>query len=162
MKISMIAAVARNGVIGVGGHLPWKLPADLARFKALTLGKPVIMGRKTWDSIGKALPGRRNIVISRQNNFLAPGAIVVARPKDALIAADTGEDEVMIIGGSFIYEEFMPLANQLYITQIAIWPLGNAFFPDIDPIGWNEILREEHLADTQNAYAYTFLTYERV
>ena len=160
MKVCIIAAVARNGVIGAGGRLPWKLPADLARFKALTLGKPVIMGRRTWQSLGRALPGRRNIVITHEGDrFWARGATVVCHPTAALAAA-AGAEEAMIIGGSSVYAFFLPLADRIYLTRVDAEPQGDAFFPELDLSRWRETLREEHPIDERHACAYAFLTYE--
>lgn len=160
MKISMIAAMAKNRVIGANNAMPWHLPADLKHFKAVTLGKPVIMGRKTYESIGKALPGRQNIVISR-SGFEAEDATVVTDSQSALDAAENIE-EVMIIGGGKIYEMFLPQATQLYLTFIELDVEGDTQFPDYQTHGqWQEINREAHQADEKNAYNYEFITLSR-
>ena len=160
MKISMIAAMAKKRVIGANNTMPWHLPADLKHFKAVTLGKPVIMGRKTYESIGKALPGRQNIVISR-SGFEAEDATVVTDSQSALDAAENTE-EVMIIGGGKIYEMFLPKATQLYLTFIELDVEGDTQFPDYQAHGqWQEISREAHQADEKNAYNYEFITLSR-
>jgi dihydrofolate reductase len=145
--ITLIAARGENGCIGVGGALPWRLPSDLKRFKALTLGKPVLMGRKTWDSIGKPLPGRDNLVLSRDPAFRAPGAWVFAS-LDVLIAAGRamaqaqGQAEVCVIGGAALYAATLPLADRLILTEVALRPDGDAFFPHFDETVWKETARE--------------------
>lgn len=160
MKISMIAAMANNRVIGSENQMPWHLPADLKHFKAVTLGNPVIMGRKTFESIGRPLPGRLNIVISR-SGFEAEGVSVVSNPKAALACA--GEvDEVMIIGGGVIYDLFLPLATRLYLTFIQLDVEGDTKFPDYQQAGqWIEVESEAHQADDKNPYNYRFVTLEK-
>jgi len=159
-RITLIAAVARNRVIGNGNALPWRLPEDLKRFKALTHGHPVIMGRKTWESLGRPLPGRTNILISRKAEFPAPGATPVGSLAAALAAAAaTGTDEVFIIGGAEIYRQALPLADRLQLTEIDRDFGGDAFFPDVAPAEWRETLRESH-RDAAN-FNYAFVTYER-
>lgn len=159
MIVSLIAAVAENGVIGRDGDLPWRLPADLRRFRALTMGKPVIMGRKTWQSIGKALPGRRNIVVTRDRSFAAAGAEVVASLDAAFdLMADAGE--AMVIGGGEIYAAAMARADRLDITHVHAAIDGDTFFPEIDAAVWCETAREDHTAEG-GAPAFSFVTYER-
>ena len=146
-RLTLIAARGRNGCIGVAGALPWRLPSDLKRFKALTLGKPVLMGRKTWDSIGKPLPGRDNLVLSRDLAFRPPGAWAFAS-LDALIAAGRamaqakGETEVCVIGGAALYEATLPVADCLILTEVELSPNGDAFFPNFDESLWMETARE--------------------
>lgn len=155
----LVAAVASNGVIGVNNTLPWRLPDDLRRFKALTLGHPVIMGRKTWDSLGRALPGRHNIVITRAAGFAAPGATVV-HSVDAALAACGDADIAFVIGGAEIYAQALPLANRLELTEIQAGIEGDAHFPPFDRSAWRETARERH--STGDALEYDFVSYERL
>jgi dihydrofolate reductase len=161
MRIAMIAAMANNRVIGKDNQMPWHLPADLKHFKKVTLGKPVIMGRKTYQSIGKALPGRRNIVISRQGVALSTDADWVQSIEQAF-ALVQHEAEVMIIGGAEIYRQVLPLADTLYITDIDLTVEGDAFFPDYQAVAnWRESESELHQADPQNPHSYHFRTLNR-
>ena len=161
MRIAMIAAMANNRVIGKDNQMPWHLPADLKHFKKVTLGKPVIMGRKTYQSIGKALPGRRNIVISRQSGALSDDADWVQSIEQAL-ALVQHEAEVMIIGGAEIYRQVLPLADTLYITDIDLTVEGDAFFPDYQAVAtWRESAYEQHQPDPQNPHSYHFRTLNR-
>lgn len=158
--ISIIAAASTNNVIGSRGGLPWKLSDDLRRFKKLTLGKPIIMGRLTWESIGRPLPGRQNIIITRQADFAAPGCDVVASTTAAVeIAGDV--EETMIIGGSQIFESFLPMAQRLHITRVHAEIDGDVFFPEIDVRSWQLVSSEEHGADASNEYPFAFMSYER-
>lgn len=162
MKISMIVAMAQHRVIGLDNDMPWHLPADLQHFKKTTLGKPVIMGRKTYDSIGRALPGRLNIVVSRDTSLHIPGVTCVSTVEDALSAAE-GVEEVMIIGGATIYEYFLPVANRLYLTFIDLDTKGDTHFPDYLAQGeWQQVETESYTADEKNAYDLTFTTFDRV
>ena len=158
--LSLIVAMGNDRVIGQNGAMPWHLPADLAWFKRNTLGKPVIMGRKTWDSIGRPLPHRQNIVISRDASFQPIGALSVITPEAALTVAASAP-EVMIIGGAQIYAHFLPFATRLYLTLIHANFAGDTFFPDYTQYAWREVERIEHPADTKNPYPYTFLILER-
>lgn len=159
--ISIIVAASRNNVIGRNGLLPWKLSDDLRHFKATTLGKPVIMGRKTWESIGRPLPGRQNIVITRQRGFVAKGCDVAASV-DAAIALAGQVDEIMVIGGTQVYEAFLPRAERLYVTRVHAVVEGDAFFPAIDEDRWKLLTDELHWADEKNDHAFSFRIYERV
>ena len=159
-RITVIAAVARNGVIGRDNALPWRLPADMKHFKELTIGHTVIMGRKTYDSIGRPLPGRTNIVLTRSADFQAEGVIAAASLQRALEIA-AGAEEVMIIGGSRVYELALPGADRLYITHIEESYEGDAWFPEFDPTQWRVIASESHAPDLKNPCAYRFVTYER-
>lgn len=159
MKVSLIVAMADDGVIGINNQLPWHLPADLKYFKAVTMGKPIIMGRKTFESIGRPLPGRQNIVITRRHDWAAEG-ITVVQSTEAAVAAAAGADEVMVIGGAEIYRAMLPLVDQLYVTEVALAVEGDAFFPAIDPAVWRERSREVHAAEADKP-AYAFVTYER-
>ncbi len=158
--ISLIVAVSENGVIGRDGDLPWRLSDDLKRFKAVTLGKPVIMGRKTWDSIGRPLPGRQNIVITRSKHFEADGCAVVDSPERAIAAAGDA-DEIMVIGGGEIYRRFIDKANRLYVTRVRASVDGDTRFPDIDEEVWREVSAEHHPADEKNDHAFDVLLYVR-
>jgi len=158
--ISIVVAASANNVIGVQGRLPWKLSDDLKRFKQLTIGKPIIMGRLTWESIGRPLPGRQNIVLTRQSDFVAQGCDIVASPAEALaVAADA--EETVIIGGSQIYELFLPKATRLHLTRVHTMIDGDAFFPEIDRSAWSLVSRESHEADASNQFAFDFTTLER-
>ncbi|MDO8503492.1 MAG: type 3 dihydrofolate reductase [bacterium] len=159
-RISLIAALGRNRVIGKNNRLPWKLPADLKHFHDLTLGKTVVMGRRTFESIGRPLPNRTNIVITSGEGYSAPGSKIVHSVDEALKAFGKDE-EVMIIGGASIYEQFLPLSKKIYLTQIDEDFEGDAYFPAFDPDEWLEREREEKTPDRENAYRYTFLTLER-
>lgn len=158
--ISLIVAASTNHVIGAQGKLPWKLPDDLKRFKRLTMGKPIVMGRRTWESIGRPLPGRQNIVLTRQQHFNAEGCDVAVSPAAALsIAHDAAE--IMVIGGSQVYELFLPKAARLYLTRVHDVSDGDAFFPEIDTLSWQLVEREAHAADAAHEFAFEFRTYER-
>jgi dihydrofolate reductase len=156
--LALIAAVARNGVIGDGNALPWRLPADLQRFRALTTGHSVIMGRKTWESIGRPLPGRQNIVVTRQQDYAADGVRVVSSLDEALRAA-TWPAPVFCIGGGELYALALPRATTLHCTRIDRDFAGATHFPEFDASSWRETARDEHLAP--EGFAYAFVTYER-
>jgi len=156
-RLTLIAAVAKNGVIGKSSAIPWRLPEDLQRFKALTMGHPIIMGRKTWLSLGRPLPGRRNIVISRDGDYSAPGA-EVAVSLAAAVAACADVDEVFVIGGAEIYAQALPLADCLQLTEIARDFAGDTHFPTIDRNRWRETARKSHR--TADGMAYDFVTYQ--
>lgn len=158
--ISIIVAASANNVIGVQGQLPWRLPDDLKRFKQLTMGKPIVMGRLTWESISRPLPGRQNIVLTRQAEFAADGCDVVTSPADALAVAANAE-EIMIIGGSQVYELFLPKAVRLYMTRVHTEIEGDAFFPEIDSDTWQLVDCASHEADAANEFAFDFRIYER-
>ena len=166
VPVAMIAAVGENGVIGSDGAIPWRLPTDFAHFKRTTLGKPLIMGRKTFASIGKPLLGRTNIVVTRQPDFAADG-VVVCRSLDAAlqraqeIAAADGASEVIIGGGGEIYREAMSAADRLYITHVSAAPQGDATFPPIDPVVWEVVLRHDIMRGEKDSADFTVLTYER-
>lgn len=163
MIISAITALGENFVIGKNNTLPWHLPADMRFFKKTTMGHPVIMGRKTYDSFKKALPGRENIVITRQKDYSLPDAKVVSSLDDAIEAASASQpDEVFILGGAQIFELSMPLVNRLYLTRIHENFEGDTFFPKIDFKDWGKIKDEYHIPDEKNKYAYSFQTWERI
>jgi dihydrofolate reductase len=158
--ISLIVAASTNNVIGVAGGLPWHLSDDLKRFKALTMGKPIIMGRKTYESIGRALPGRQNIVITTQNKYAADGCDVVASVDEAIAVAGDA-DEVMVIGGGEIYRLFLPLADRIHMTRVDVDVAGDTGFPEISDEVWREVAREEHRADDANDHDFAIVTYSR-
>ena len=161
MKLSMIVAMAENRVIGRNNKLPWYLPEDLKYFKKVTMGKPIIMGRNTFESIGRPLPGRRNIVISRNLAYQATGVEVVASITDALaLVADI--DEVMVIGGGAIYRHCIAMATRLYVTHIAADLVGDTYFPDFDTVNiWQKTASEFYPADANNIYDLDFCLYQR-
>jgi dihydrofolate reductase len=159
--ISLIVAAAENGVIGRQGELPWRLSDDLRRFKAITMAKPVVMGRKTWESIGRPLPGRHNIVITRQPGYAAEGCDVVSSV-DAAIAACANADEIMIIGGSEIYRLFLGRAGRIYLTRVHADIDGDAVFALPDAADWRLVSDERHAADDRNEFDYSFRRYDRV
>jgi dihydrofolate reductase len=158
--ISLIVAASTNNVIGAKGDLPWRLSADLKRFKALTMGKPIVMGRKTYESIGRPLPGRQNIVITRQDNYAPEGCTVVQSVDAALAAADA--PEIMIIGGGHIYEAFIPMAERIYLTRVDADIDGDTYFPEISEDQWQEVSRQEQAADPDNDYDVVFMEYARI
>ena len=161
MIISLVAAMGRNRVIGKDNALPWKLPADMNRFREVTMGKPVIMGRKTFESIGRALPNRTNIIITRDADFRADECIIVHSPEEALAAAKNAQ-EVMVIGGSSIFEQFLPMAHRMYLTMIDEDFEGQTLFPAFNSTEWHETERRAFMPDEKNRYSYTFLTLERI
>lgn len=160
MRVSLIAAVAENGVIGRGNALPWRLPTDLKHFRRLTVGHPVIMGRRNYESIGRPLPDRTNIVVSRRSDFQAPGCIVVPSLERAFAACRPAA-EAFIAGGAEIYRQTMDRADRLYLTLVHAAVAGDTFFPPIDWSAWREIARTRHAADERHAYAYSFVELER-
>lgn len=161
MLISMIAAMANKRVIGANNKMPWHLPADLKHFKKTTLNKPIIMGRLTYESIGKALPGRLNIVVSRDESYTLSDAIVVKSPEAALSAAQ-GNEEVMIIGGGSIYQHFLPHCHRLYLTFIDLDVIGDTFFPDYESMyEWELLDQESHFPESQNPHPYRFVTLQK-
>lgn len=159
--ISIIVAVAQNGVIGAGNRLPWHLPDDLKRFKALSMGKPIVMGRRTFDSIGKPLPGRSNIVVSRQPGLAIAGAIVTPSLAAALAAAGD-VPEVVVIGGAEIFRQVLARTDVVHLTRVHARVEGDVVFPELDPGKWRETGVEHHAADARHQYAFTFVTLERV
>ncbi len=158
--ISLIVAASTNNVIGNDGELPWRLSDDLKRFKAVTMGKPIVMGRKTFESIGRPLPGRQNIVITRQDNFEADGCDVVQSTAEAVEVA-VGAEEIMVIGGSEIYAAFLPIADRIYLTRVHTEVEGDAFFPSLDETFWRHSASESFGANESNDYSCTVTTLER-
>ena len=167
IPLALVAARARNGVIGRDGAMPWRLPAEMALFKATTLGKPVIMGRKTWESFPKKpLPGRTNIVLTRDGSFEATGAVVCENFSEAIQigreqAEEDGASEVCVIGGAALYALALPKARRLYLTDVEADSVGDVVFPPFDAAQWREVRRERHIADEANPYAFTWRVLER-
>jgi dihydrofolate reductase len=166
VSITLIAAVARNNVIGDHGRIPWRLPSDMAHFKRTTLGAPVIMGRKQYELFGRPLPGRANIVVTRQAGYAAEGITVAASLESALmlgrdLAAEAGREDVFVIGGGEIYAQAMPLADRLVISHVELAPEGDAVFPPIDPALWQVVSRPVVEPSPKDEATYTIAIYER-
>lgn len=162
MIISLVVAAANNNAIGKEGKMPWHLPNDLKHFKNITWGMPVVMGRKTFESLGKPLPGRKNIVITRQKEWEADGSVKAANIKDALfIAQQADANEIMVIGGGEIFKALLSRAEKIYMTRVEAAPEADTFFPEIDPEKWHLMSQQNYEADEKNAYNYSFQTWER-
>ena len=165
-EIVLIVAVADNGVIGARGAIPWRLKSDMQRFKALTIGKPVVMGRKTFASIGRPLPGRTNIVVTRDANFRAGGAVVTNSFTEARAVA-LGDalrrlaTDIAVIGGAQIYAQWMDIADRLEITEVHAWPEGDTYFAAIDPADWEEVARVRNSASPDDSADFSYVTYRR-
>ncbi len=167
MTLALIVAAAQNNVIGNNNQLPWYLPGDLKYFKAITMAKPVIMGRKTFESIGKPLPGRDNIVITRNADYHADGIKVVASLEDAIEVAKSinlinGSEEIMIIGGAQIYEQALPKADRVYLTRVHRHVEGDAFFPQLVEHHWRQVARQDIAAEEPNPFDFSYLVLDRV
>jgi dihydrofolate reductase len=157
-RITLVVAAAENGVIGKDGGMPWHLPADLAHFRRVTMGKPVVMGRRTHESIGRALPGRLNLVLSRDSGYCPHGCQRVGSLEDAMdIASAEGAAEIMVIGGGGVYRDALVDADRIFLTRVHALPEGDTFFPDPAPEDWREVDRDEHPADDRNPFALSFL-----
>ena len=166
IPIAMIAGVARNGVIGADGTIPWKIPSDMAYFKRMTMGKPIVMGRKQYESVGRPLPGRTNIVVTRQPGYVREGIEVFATLEAGLdrgrqVAARDGAPEVMVIGGGEIYAQALDRAARLYISHIALDPAGDVVFPAIDPEIWRVVDEPEAVPSDKDTAAFRIRVYER-
>lgn len=163
MRVTLIAAMARDRVLGRDGTIPWRLPADLRRFKQRTMGHHLVVGRRTWDSIGRPLPGRRMVVVTRQPDLSLPDEVTVAPSLDAALALAeaAGETEVFVAGGGEIYRRALPSADRLDLTEVDLVTGGDTFFPEIDEGDWREITCEEHPADERNPHPYRFRVLER-
>jgi len=159
-RLELVVAAARNGVIGRENGLPWSLPGDLAYFKRLTMGQPILMGRRTWDSIGRPLPGRLNLVLSRDRALRLEGATVVHTLRDAILVAGAAP-RLMVIGGAELFRMTLSDAKVLHLTEVDADVEGDVRFPDWSPEEWREVQREAHPADARHAYAYAFVTLER-
>ncbi|WP_404368536.1 dihydrofolate reductase [Marinobacter sp.] len=168
MRKALIVAMSRNRVIGRNNKLPWYLPGDLRYFKQVTMGKPIIMGRKTWDSIGRPLPGRLNVVVSRDPDWEAPdGTVKAGSLEDAFVRAEAraeieNREEIMVIGGGQIYAEALPHVDRMYVTLVHDEVPGDAWFPEVNWQEWEEIGREDFSASDNNPYDYSFLVYQRL
>lgn len=160
MLISFVVAMDERRLIGANGRLPWHLPADLKYFRRLTMGKPILMGRGTYEAIGRPLPGRHNIVVTHNSYYEAPGCTVVHTVAAGLRAAGEAE-EVMVIGGATLFLQLFPQARRIYLTLIREVFTGDTWFPDFDPHGWTEAWREDHGPDPRNPYSYSFIRLER-
>lgn len=160
-SINLVVAASQNNVIGAAGRLPWHLSDDLKRFKTLTMGKPIVMGRKTFESIGRALPGRQNIVMTTQKDYVAAGCDVVASPEAAVITAAPGSD-IMVIGGGEVYQLFLPRADRIYLTRVHTEVDGDTFFPEIAASDWQETARDEFMAGDHNDHDFAVIRYDRV
>ena len=160
MTISLVVAASKNHVIGRDGGLPWHLPDDLRHFKRITTGKPVIMGRKTYESIGRPLPERRNLIMTRDPDFAAEGCETVSTLTEAMELV-SGADEVMIIGGGQVYRDFLPLADRVYLTRVLADVEGDTHFPALDETVWQLVSCEHHDADDKHAYAFELMVFER-
>ena len=161
MEISLVVAMDENRLIGAGNALPWRLPADLKHFKKTTMGHPIVMGRCTWESIGKALPGRTNIVVTHQSGYHAQGAVVVDSIEAAKTAAG-GCDELMVIGGAEIFEQCLAEANRIYLTEIHAAFEGDTYFPELSQDEWACVSRGDFHKDDKNRYDYSFMVLERI
>jgi dihydrofolate reductase len=161
MTISLIVAVARNGIIGRDGDLPWHLPTDLKRFKALTMGHHLVVGRKTWEEVGRPLPGRVMVVVTRDPEYRPEGVIVVHSVEQALEVA-CGDDEVFIAGGGEVYRQALPLVDRMYVTRIHAEVAGDTTFPEVDPADWRLVETEDYEADERHEYPFSFEVYDRI
>jgi dihydrofolate reductase len=160
-RIAFVVARDRHGVIGKDGRLPWRLPDDMKRVRELTVGKPVIMGRRTYDSIGRPLPERTSIVLTRDPAFRCEGCLVARTPEDALALARDAP-EVIVFGGAGVYKDFLPRADRIYLTEVDTVAEGDTYFPPLDPREWREVDRRPHAADARHPFAFSFVTLERI
>jgi len=160
-RISIVVAMDTGGVIGRDNGLPWHLPADLQHFKQTTMGKPILMGRKTHESIGRPLPGRTNIVITRDSGYRAAGCVVV-NSIDAALAAAGDQDEIMVIGGADFYRQVLPRTDTIYLTRIHEAFDGDTCFPELNAADWREVERSDHTADAKNPHDYSFIRLDRM
>jgi dihydrofolate reductase len=160
MKLALIVAKDQQGLIGKDNDLPWQLSADLHYFKKVTMGKPIIMGRNTHESIGRALPGRKNIIITKDQQYTAEGCFIVHSIKDALTECEDAE-EAMVMGGASLYTQLLPQADKLYLTLVHANLEGDTWFPQWHPEQWQQISREDHPADDKNEYPYSFIVYQK-
>ncbi len=162
LKLALVVAVAENGVIGKNNSLPWRLPKDLAYFKQTTMGHPIIMGRLTFDSIGRPLPGRENIVVTRQHDWQSEGVSVAHSLTDALEKARCHANNwAMLIGGANLYQQALPFCQRLYLTEVHASVAGDAYFPAFDRREWTEVSRQRHEADASNPYPYSFVVLDK-
>jgi dihydrofolate reductase len=160
--ISLLVAMDKNQLIGKDNDLPWRLPADLAYFKRVTMGHPIIMGRKTYDSIGRPLPGRENIIVTRDTSYEAEGCKVIHSIEEIVKMNEQTDQELFVIGGAEIFKEILPHSDRLYITEINEVFDGDTYFPAFDKAEWKVISKEQGIKDEKNPYDYTFLVYEKI
>jgi len=160
-RLSIIVAAAKNRIIGIDNALPWRLPADIAYFKALTMGHHIVMGRKTYESLGRPLPGRTSVIVTRDPGYAVPGCVVVHSLAEAIDAC-AGDDEAFFIGGENLYRQVLEVADRLYLTEVQAEVAGDAWFPEFDRKAWREISRKSCQADEKNPYSYDFVVYDRV
>lgn len=160
-RVSLIVAMSRNRVIGRDNAIPWHIPAELARFKALTMGHHIVMGRKTWESIGRLLPGRTTVIVTRNPDFRVPGALIARSIEEALELA-AHDSEIFVIGGAQIFRSALPYAQRLYLTTVDVEVEGDTFMPPIDLAAWRKVATETHPADADNPLPWVLETYERV
>ena len=160
-QLTLVAALAQNGIIGRDNHLPWHLPADLRFFKQITMGKPLLMGRRTWESIGRPLPGRLMIILTDDRSYRAEGCTVVHSLAEALAAAGDAP-EIMVIGGAVLFRQTLPLAQRIYLTQVEADVPGDTWFPDWNPAKWELVWEEAHPADEKHAWSFRFQRWERL
>jgi dihydrofolate reductase len=160
-RLSLIVAMARNRVIGADNAIPWHLPNELQLFKKTTMGHHIIMGRSTYESINRLLPGRTTVIVTRQPDYRVPGAVVVHSMEDA-IAACGGDSEIFVIGGAQVFEAALPIADRLYLTTVDAEPAGDTYMPELDPAQWQETSSQDFTADDKHVYDYRFSTYDRI
>lgn len=162
MTLSIIVAASENNVIGINNHLPWHLPVDMKYFKDMTMGKPIVMGRKSFEELGRVLPGRPNIMITRQTDYTAEGLYIVPSLEAGIEKAKTfGTEEIFITGGGEIFKMALPIIDRLYLTRVHAEVSGDTYFPEFDPRGWKLVKNERHEKDEKHAYALTFQVWER-
>ncbi len=162
MKVVIIVAMDRRGLIGDNNSLPWLLPADLRYFNKLTMGNTLLMGRKTYESIGRPLPGRKNIVVTSNAYYHVDGCTVASSLERALCVVSNDTKEIMVIGGASLYQQCLPIVNRIYITHVNAELEGNIWFPNWDKKQWKEIKRENHASDDKNKYSYSFVVYDKI
>jgi dihydrofolate reductase len=160
LKVSLIVAMAKNRVIGANNRIPWHLPNELGLFKSLTMGHHIVMGRRTYESINRLLPGRATVIVTRQRDYAVPGAIVVHSVKEALDACKD-DDECFVIGGADLFRETLPLADRIHLTVVDVEPEGDTFMPDFDVRAWQETSSQRFPADDKHAYPYRYAVYDR-
>lgn len=162
MKIILVAAYAQNRVIGKNNDLVWRLPKDFKHFKDLTMGHPIVMGRKTFESLGKPLPNRTSIIITRDTQYQQEGCIVVHSLEEAIAEARHLDEQIFIIGGAEIYKQALPIANLMYLTEVKAFPEGDSFFPEFSANEWKETARKSFSKDDKHQYDFDFVTWERI
>ncbi len=160
-RVSLIVAMGKNRVIGASGAIPWRLPNELQLFKRVTMGHHIIMGRKTWESIGRLLPGRTTVIVTRQKDYAVTGAIIANSLTDAIVKCAT-DNEIFVVGGGELYREALPKADRLYLTIVDTAPAGDTLMPEFNMAEWREVTSENHEADEKHAHAYRFNIYDRV